>query len=64
MSKHIKIFEQEVADLVEMHEQELIELERWIKDNFHTIPYIVQLMIVRGQRATEKRIEQLKEGSE
>ena len=49
---------------IEMLEQELIELESWITDNFHLLPYIAQIMIVRGKIATEKRIEQLKEGSE
>ena len=49
-----------ISEEINFHEQELKELERWIKDNFHTVPYIVQVMIVRGQIATENRIEQLK----
>lgn len=49
-----------ISDEIKLHEQELKALERWIKDNFHTVPYIVQIMVVRGQIATENRIEQLK----
>ena len=49
-----------IYEEIKLHEQELIALERWVKDNFHTVPYIVQIMVVRGQIATENRVEQLK----
>ena len=63
MSKNI------FAVKVEMLEQELIEFESWAADNFHLLPYIAQIMMVRGKTATENRIEILekelaKKGSE
>ena len=45
---------------IEILEQELIEFESWVKDNFHLLPYIAQIMMVRGKIATEERIENLK----
>lgn len=63
MSKNI------FAVKIEILEQELIEFESWAADNFHLLPYIAQIMMVRGKTATENRIEILekelaKNGSE
>ena len=49
---------------IEILEQELIEFESWAADNFHLLPYIAQIMMVRGKTATEDRIEQLKNNLE
>ena len=64
MSKHIseqvKIYKQDLTEFIKIYEQELIEFERWAEDNFISLPHAVQMMLIRGHRATEARIEELK----
>lgn len=49
-----------ISEEIKILQQELKELKCWIKENWNSLPDVVQTMIARGQLETQNRIEQLK----
>lgn len=49
-----------ISEEIKILQQELKELKCWIKENWNSLPDVVQTMLVRGQLETENRVEQLK----